>query len=102
MPKISYPPNVARYRDRKINRAVSYIGYDAYADATTRGQIKNAFETGTSIVTNWDAMEGLLDHAFSALGIDGADGSIDRPVVMTEAVANPSYSRSSESPSTAS
>ena len=52
---------------------------------------------GTSIITNWDAMEGLLDHAFSALGIDSSDGRVDRPVLMTEAIANLSYSRSSES-----
>ena len=73
------------------------MGYDAYADATTRGQIKNAFEMGTSIVTNWDVMESLLDYAFSALGVDGTEGGVDRPVLITEAIANLSYSRSSES-----
>jgi len=72
-----------------------YVGYNAYADATTRGQIRNAFETGSSIVTNWDVMEGILDHTFSELGVGGADGGIGRPVLMTEPVANLGYSRKS-------
>ena len=93
-PRLSFPPDVARYRDRKYNRTVSYVGYDAYADATTRGQIRNAFEPGTSIVGNWDAMEGVLDHIFVSLGIDN-DGSIDRSVLMTETIANLSYTRKS-------
>lgn len=86
---------MARYRDRKLNRTCSYVGYDAYADATTRGQIRNAFEPGSSIVSNWDVMEGVLDSTFVGLGIDGADGGIDRPVLMTEPLANLAYSRKS-------
>ena len=74
-----------------------YVGYDAYADATTRGQIRNVFEPGTSIVANWDIMEGLLDYTFLKLGFDAADGKIDRPIVMTEAIANLGYSRRSKS-----
>ena len=88
---------MARYRDRKLNRTCSYIGYDAYADATTRGQIRNAFEPGSSIVGNWDVMEGVLDHTFVGLGIDGTDGGIGRPVLMTEPIANLGYSRKSQS-----
>ncbi len=74
---------------------MSYVGYDAYADATTRGQIRNAFEPGTSVVGNWDVMEGLLDQIFVSLGIDGEDGGIQRPLLMTEPVANLGYSRKS-------
>ncbi len=92
-PRISFPPVVARYRDRKLNRTCSYVGYDAYADATTRGQIRNAFEPGSSIVGNWDVMEGVLDTTFIGLGIDGT--GIDRPVLMTEPLANLGYSRKS-------
>lgn len=73
-----------------------YIGYDAYADATTRGQIRNAFEPGTGIVSNWDVMEGLLDYTFLRMGFGESQGGIDRPVVMTEPVANLTYSRRSE------
>ncbi|KAL2038685.1 hypothetical protein N7G274_008443 [Stereocaulon virgatum] len=93
VPRLSFPPDVARYRDRKYNRTVSYVGYNAYADATTRGQLKNAFEPGTSVVGNWDAMEGLLDQIFVSLGIEGDNGGVGRPVLMTETLANLTYSR---------
>lgn len=94
-PRLSFPAIVARYRDRKLNRTVSYVGYDAYADATTRGQIRNAFEPGSSVVSNWDVMEGILDSIFVRLGVDGADGGVNRPILMTEPLANLGYPRKS-------
>lgn len=92
VPRFMVPPIMARYRDRKYNKGCTFVGYDAYADATTRGQIRNAFEPGTSIVTNWDVMEGVLDYIFIKLGAD-RQGGLERPVVMTEPMANLSYSR---------
>ena len=71
------------------------MGYNAYADATTRGQIRNAFEPGTSIVGNWDVMEGVLDNILVALGVEGENGGAGRPVLMMEPVANLGYSRKS-------
>jgi actin-related protein 5 len=91
-PRFMFPPVMARYRDRKYNKACTFIGNDAYADATTRGQIRNAFEPGTSIVTNWDVMEGILDYIFIKLGVD-YEGGIRRPIVMTEPMANLNYCR---------
>ncbi len=91
-PRVTVPPIMARYRDRKNNKSCTFVGYDAYADATTRGQIRNAFEPGTSIITNWDVMEGVLDYVFIKLGMDN-EGGIGRSVVMTEPMANLSYSR---------
>ena len=41
------------------------------------------------------AQETILDYAFHHLGLNGDDG-VDRPVVMTEALANPNSSRASE------
>ncbi|MCJ1316881.1 Nuclear actin-protein involved in chromatin remodeling [Xylographa vitiligo] len=92
-PRLSLPANVARYRDRKLNRTCMYVGYDAFADATTRGQIRSAFEPGSSIVANWDVMEGILDYTFLKLGLGGVEEGIGRPVVMTEPIANLGYSR---------
>lgn len=92
-PRFLLPPIVARYRDRKYNKACNFVGYDAYADATTRGQIRNVFEQYTSIPTNWDVMEGVLDYVFLKMGVDGAEGSIGRPIVMTEPVGNLGYTR---------
>ena len=47
------------------------------------------------MVGNWDVMEGVLDYTFLQLGLDNVDGGINRPVVMTEPIANLGYSRKS-------
>ncbi|KAF1948018.1 actin-like ATPase domain-containing protein [Clathrospora elynae] len=92
-PRLSVLPNMARYRDRKLNRTFTFIGSDVYADGTARGQSKPAYEPGSNIVNNWDVMEGVLDYCFIKMGVDGRSGNIDRPIVMTEPVANLGYSR---------
>ncbi|KAL5691009.1 hypothetical protein EMGR_007344 [Emarellia grisea] len=92
-PRFILPPVMSRYRDRKLNKGCQFIGYDAYVDATTRGQLRYAFDPGTSVVGNWDVMEGLLDYVFIKLGVDGANGGVDRPIVMTEPIANLNYPR---------
>lgn len=91
----SSSPVMSRYRDRKLGRQAHFVGYDAYVDATTRGQLKNAFDGNSSVVGNWDVMEGVLDYIFLKLGVDGANGGIDRPILMTEPIANLGYPRRS-------
>ena len=91
-PRFLLPPIMAKYKDRKFNKYCAFVGYDAYADATTRGQIRQAFETHTSVPTNWDIMEGVFDYIFLKLGVT-EQGSIGRPVVITEPVANFGHSR---------
>jgi actin-related protein 5 len=54
------------------------------------------YEPGSNIVNNWDAVEGVLDYIFVKMGIEGRGGGIDRPIVMTEPVANLGYARKSE------
>ncbi|KAH8173148.1 actin domain-containing protein [Sarocladium implicatum] len=94
-PRFAIPPIMAKYRDRKFNKTFSFAGYDCYADTTAKSHIRNAFEVGTGIVSNWDVMEHVLDYTFLKLGMNQADGAIDVPIVMTEAVANLPYSRKS-------
>ncbi|GAB1318879.1 Actin-related protein 5 [Madurella fahalii] len=94
-PRLAIPPIMSKYRDRKLNRTFSFAGLDCYADTTARGHIRNAFEAGTGIVSNWDVMEHVLDHVFLKLGMNGVSGGIDMPIVLTEAVANLPYSRKS-------
>jgi actin-related protein 5 len=84
---------MAKYRDRKFNKTFSFAGFDCYADTTAKSHIRNAFEAGTGIVSNWDVMEHVLDYTFLKLGMNNAEGNIDVPIVMTEAVANLPYSR---------
>ncbi|KAF2795249.1 actin-like ATPase domain-containing protein [Melanomma pulvis-pyrius CBS 109.77] len=92
-PRLSLPPLMARYRDRKLNRTFAFVGSDVYSDGTARGQSKNIYEPGSNIVNNWDVLEGVLDYCFLKLGVNGQNGSIDRPIVMTEPVANLGYTR---------
>jgi actin-related protein 5 len=84
---------MARYTDRKLNRKLMFIGSEIYFDGTARGQAKNVYEPGSNIINNWDVQEGLLDYIFLKLGIDGRNGVVDRPVVMTEPLANLPYTR---------
>ena len=88
---------MSKYRDRKLAKTFSFAGYDCYADTTAKGHIRSAFEAGTGIVSNWDVMEHVLDYIFLKLGMNDADGAVDVPVVMTEAVANLPYSRKCQS-----
>jgi actin-related protein 5 len=86
---------MARYRDRKLNRAFCFVGSDIYSDGTSRGQAKNVYEPGSNIVNNWDVVEGILDYVLIKMGVTGDSGNVDRPVVMTEPVANLGYTRKS-------
>lgn len=95
-PRLAVPPIMAKYRDRKLGKTFSLAGYDCYADTTARSHQRHAFEAGTGVVANWDVMEHVLDYCFLKLGMNGAEGNIDLPVVMTEAVANLPYSRKCE------
>lgn len=93
LPRLQFPPLMARYTDRKLNRKLTFIGSEIYFDGTARGQAKNLYELGSNIINNWDVQEGILDYVFIKMGIDGANGVVDRPVVMTEPLANLGYSR---------
>src|SRR6201996_3651975 len=70
-PRFLVPPIMAKFKDRKFNKYCAFVGYDAYADATTRGQIRQAFEQHTSIPTNWDILEGVFDYIFLKRGVTG-------------------------------
>ncbi|KAK4493779.1 hypothetical protein PRZ48_014964 [Zasmidium cellare] len=93
LPRLQFPPMMARYTDRKLNRKLTFVGSEIYFDGTARGQAKNLYEPGSNIINNWDVQEGILDYIFIKLGIDGTNGVVDRPVVMTEPLANLGYSR---------
>ncbi|KAL9057558.1 MAG: hypothetical protein Q9162_002291 [Coniocarpon cinnabarinum] len=92
-PRVAMPPLMAKYKDRRVNRYYMFCGSDVFADGTARGQSKNAYEPGSNIINNWDVLEGVLDYCFIKLGLEAAEGRIDRPVLMTEPVANLPYAR---------
>lgn len=92
VPRLQFPPLMARYTDRKLNRKLCFVGSEIFFDGTARGQAKNIYEPGSNIINNWDVQEGVLDCIFLKLGV-GSDKGIDRPVVMTEPLANLAYTR---------
>lgn len=93
-PRLVFPPLMARYTDRKLNRKLNFIGSEIFFDGTARGQAKNVYEPGSNIVNNWDVQEGVLDYVFLKLGLgDNGKEVIDRPIVMTEPLANTLYTR---------
>ncbi|KAK4052358.1 Nuclear actin-protein involved in chromatin remodeling [Microbotryomycetes sp. JL201] len=81
---------ISRHRDRRINKMILLAGKAAYVDHTTRANIKSAFEG--DVIINHDQLEHMLDYTFLQLGIDS--GTVDHPIVMTEALCNPQFSRS--------
>ncbi|CAG8958466.1 hypothetical protein HYFRA_00009780 [Hymenoscyphus fraxineus] len=94
-PRLNLVPIFSKYRDRKIGKTYAFVGQDVYSDTTARGHMRTAFEAGSGIVSNWDVMESILDYVFIKMGIDGQNGGVDMPIVMTETVANLPYSRKS-------
>ncbi|WFD26548.1 Nuclear actin-protein involved in chromatin remodeling [Malassezia nana] len=80
---------VSRFRDRKRGANVVLCGSDCYVDAQARSNIKSPFDT--DVVCGLDSMEYILDYAFGRLGIDTE--RIDHPILMTETLCNPEYSR---------
>jgi len=46
------------------------------------------------VISNFDVMENVLDFMFLNMGISD-EGGIGHPVVMTEALCNPTYNRKS-------
>ena len=50
-----------------------------------------ASDPGTTAMGIWDVMKDLLDSIFIRLGVDGENRGIDRPIVMSEPVANSAY-----------
>ncbi|EWC44728.1 hypothetical protein DRE_06506 [Drechslerella stenobrocha 248] len=89
-PRISFPPVLSKYRDRKVNRVFTLVGNDAYADSNSRTAAKNAFDN--DVVSNFDVMESIFDYSFLKLGISN-DNGVGHPIVLTETLCNPNYTR---------
>ncbi|XP_017856266.1 PREDICTED: actin-related protein 5 [Drosophila arizonae] len=66
------------------------IGNDITNIEAVRAHLKSPFER--NVITNWNHQEHILDYIFSKMGFDG-ETSIDYPIVLTEALANPNPSR---------
>ncbi|XP_014262122.1 actin-related protein 5 [Cimex lectularius] len=77
-----------REKSKKDNEI--QIGNDISNIEAIRFQLKTQFDR--NVVTHMEVQEHILNYAFSHLSID-TDNCVNHPIVMTEALLNPNYSR---------
>ena len=56
-PRLQFPPLMARYTDRKLNRKLMFVGSEIYFDGTARGQAKSCL-----LYTSPSPRDGLLSR----------------------------------------
>ncbi|XP_028394697.1 actin-related protein 5-like [Dendronephthya gigantea] len=91
-PSLVFRNAVAKSRGKKDGEMEILIGNDISNIELVRWSLKSQFDH--DVVTHYDAQEQIFDHIFSRLGIN-TQGSVEHPVVLTECVCNPNYSRQS-------
>lgn len=67
------------------------IGNDIVNIEALRFQLRTQFDR--NVVTHYYIQEQIFDYMFTKLGIN-TEGSVNHPIVMTEAMVNPNYCRS--------
>lgn len=77
-------------RERGKKDGETLIGNDITNIEAVRFQLKSQFDR--NVITQFNVQEQIFDYTFSHLGID-SNGSINHPIMITEPVANPNYSR---------
>ncbi|KAG5438128.1 hypothetical protein PCANB_002979 [Pneumocystis canis] len=102
MPCMVFDNVVSKYRDRRQMRTYTLVGNDTFIEPIVRQMAKSPFDF--NIVTNWDVMvlkkslfkrlkrESLLDYIFLKMKVSGNE-QVEHPLVMTEPVCNPNYTR---------
>ncbi|TYJ51768.1 hypothetical protein B9479_007640 [Cryptococcus floricola] len=88
-PYIDTLNQVSKYKDRKSGQNVLLFGSDAEADASSRSNTRSMYDG--DIFTQPDVLEGALDYTFCKLGLDTPQ--VQHPIVMTERLTNPLFSR---------
>eukprot|EP00833_Pecoramyces_ruminatium_P013309 jgi/Orpsp1_1/1187341/evm.model.d7180000057020.1 len=89
-PYLQFSTQVAKFRDRKTSRNVIYIGNEIFrAEALSRSNIRSPYDS--NIIINPELLEYMMDYIFLKLGINSSN--IENPIIMTETLCNPNYSR---------
>lgn len=91
-PFMTFPSISARYKNRKINKQSTFIGYDVFIDSTIKANMKDPFDG--QLITNWDSAEKMFDYCFLHLGVD-SQNFVNNPVIMNETLAPPLSQRTS-------
>ncbi|XP_046844993.1 actin-related protein 5-like [Xenia sp. Carnegie-2017] len=89
-PSFMFRNVIAKSRGRKDGDMEILIGNEISNIELVRWSLKTQFDR--DVVTHYDAQEQIFDHIFSRLGIN-THGSVNHPVVLSECVCNPNYSR---------
>lgn len=80
-----------RDRNKKEGPApVTQIGNELINIEALRFQLRTQFDR--NVITHFYVQEQILDYTFKHLGINTA-GQVNHPIVMTETLLNPNYSR---------
>lgn len=85
---------LARMRAKKGEGDYTVVGNDIANLETLHSSLRNQFDK--NVVLNFTNQEVILDHIFSSMGL-GNESCVHHPIVMTEPVCNPEYSRNTMS-----
>ncbi|CCH40756.1 Actin-related protein 5 [Wickerhamomyces ciferrii] len=89
-PAHNYANLISKYRDRKLNKTLTYIGNDVFLDPSIKNQAKSPYDG--SFITNWDYVETILDYTFNHIGVNSS-GGVNNPIILTEKPAAPLLQR---------
>ncbi|GFR82475.1 actin-related protein 5-like, partial [Elysia marginata] len=90
-PRLVFKNLVAKQRGkRNQNEVETLIGNDITNVEVVKWVLRSQFDR--NIVTLFDIQEQVFDYVFSHLGIN-TEGSVNHPIVLTEALCNPNYNR---------
>ncbi|CAL1546496.1 unnamed protein product [Lymnaea stagnalis] len=90
-PNLIFKNITAKQKGKKNqNETETLIGNDISNMEVVKWILRSQFDR--NIVTLFDIQEQVFDYLFSHLGIT-TEGCVDHPIVLTEAVCNPNYTR---------
>ncbi|XP_065091690.1 actin-related protein 5 [Ochlerotatus camptorhynchus] len=77
-------------KDQEVTIPMVQIGNDIANIEAVRFQLRTQFDR--NVVTHFHVQEQIFDYLFGKMGING-DGCVPHPILLTECIANPNYSR---------
>ncbi|KAL1139299.1 hypothetical protein AAG570_006285 [Ranatra chinensis] len=90
-PQLSFKNVIAKPRkERGKKDGETQVGNNITNIEAVRFQLKTQFDR--NVVTHYEVQEQILNYVFTHLGID-TEGSVNHPIIMTEAFLNPNYCR---------
>ncbi|XP_071820810.1 actin-related protein 5-like [Apostichopus japonicus] len=88
-PKLDFRNFVTRQRSKREGEV--QIGNNISNLEAVRWLLRTQFDR--DVVTHFDVQEQIFDHVFHHLGIESEGQLVEHPVLMTEVLCNPNYSR---------